>query len=80
MAFEDNTTPLNVLGQVIDGMDVVSELAIDDIITMITITEYTDLRSSVLPLAGAQVPANGAGVKTMGAIEHQQIRFGGMGW
>ena len=35
----EDTTPLNVFGRVIEGMEVVTKLAIDDIIEMITITE-----------------------------------------
>jgi peptidyl-prolyl cis-trans isomerase B (cyclophilin B) len=39
MALPQSTTPLNVFGQVSEGMDVVKKLAIDDLITKITITE-----------------------------------------
>jgi len=35
----DNTTPLNIFGKVSEGMDVVTKLAIDDIINTITISE-----------------------------------------
>ena len=38
-AFPDTGTPFNVFGKVIEGMEVVTKLAIDDIIKTITITE-----------------------------------------
>ncbi len=39
MATPEGTVPLNVFGKVIEGMDVATKLAIDDIIKTITITE-----------------------------------------
>ncbi len=37
MALEDNTTPLNIFGKVVSGLDVAQQLAIGDIIKRITI-------------------------------------------
>ncbi len=49
-AMPDNTTPLNIFGEVIEGMDVALNLVFGDIIEMITITERSGPSTSAPPL------------------------------
>ena len=46
----EGTTPLNIFGKVIEGMEVATKLAVDDIIRMITITERIEPSAATPPV------------------------------
>lgn len=68
-AMPNNTTPLNIFGQVVDGMDIALNLVADDVVAMITITERIGLSGAAPTLAGYHLirrspTLNGLGVVT----------------